>query len=70
MEATETELLQLAKAVRAACAAAAVEGYERAAADGLCHEGAWEAALEAIRALDVAAVIGERSTAGRAADRP
>lgn len=26
--------------------------YERAQADGLCHDGAWECALEAMRALD------------------
>lgn len=37
------------------------EGNEVAAQvvriDGLCHEGAWENALEAIRALDLTAIV-------------
>jgi hypothetical protein len=55
---------QLAEAVRSACHRAAVEAYERAAADGLCAEGALEVALDAIRALDLGAVI-ESFEAGR-----
>ena len=35
----------------------ALEGYERAQMDGLCHEGAWECAIEAIRALDLQELI-------------
>jgi uncharacterized protein (DUF952 family) len=42
--------------IRRACIQAALEGYERAAMDGLCHEGAWEAAISAIQQLDVAAL--------------
>lgn len=30
---------------------AGLAAYERARADGLCHEGAWECALEAMQAL-------------------
>ena len=48
---------RVAEAVRQACVRAALEGYERAASDGLCHEGAWEAAVDAIRALDVNSII-------------
>ena len=48
---------QVAEAVRQACVRAALEGYERAASDGLCHEGAWEAAVDAIRALDIDAIL-------------
>lgn len=43
----------LAAAVRAACIEAALEGYERAQIAGLCQEGAWEAAVDAIRLLDL-----------------
>jgi len=48
---------RLAEAVRAACVRAAQEGYERAAASGLCGEGALEAALGEIRMLDLDAVL-------------
>jgi hypothetical protein len=30
---------------------AALAAYEQARLDGLCHEGAWECALEALQAL-------------------
>ncbi|HET7922092.1 MAG TPA: acetyltransferase [Gammaproteobacteria bacterium] len=43
----------LAAAVRAACLEAARAGYEQAAIAGLCHEGAVEASLDAIRMLDI-----------------
>ncbi len=43
----------LAKAVRQACLDAAREAFESASLSGLCREGAEEAALDAIRALDV-----------------
>jgi formiminotetrahydrofolate cyclodeaminase len=39
----------LTEAVRKACVDAAIDGYERASISGLCHEGAWEAAVSAIR---------------------
>ncbi|HEU4329385.1 MAG TPA: hypothetical protein VFS21_39980 [Roseiflexaceae bacterium] len=58
----------LAEAVRAACLRAAAEGYERAAVDGLCAEGAWEAALEAVRAIDLGRLLADVA-AGRAAER-
>ncbi len=47
------QLRRVAEAVRAACVRAALDGYEQAGMDGLCHEGAWEAAVEAIRGLDL-----------------
>jgi CBS domain-containing protein len=52
----------LAEIVRNACVAAALDGHESAALSGLCNEGAWEAALSAIRRLDLA-VLMERSDA-------
>ena len=53
----EQHTLQLAKAVRAACLAAALESYEDASMRGLCHEGAWECAIGAIRALNVRSLV-------------
>ena len=50
---------RIAEAVRAACVAAAEASYERAAADGLCDEGAWEVAIDAMRSLDVEAIVRE-----------
>ena len=49
----------LAEAVRAACLKAAQEGYQQAAASGLCHEGAVEAALGAVSMLDLEALLAE-----------
>ena len=49
--------LQLAAAVRNACVLAALEGYERAQIAGLCQEGAWEAAVDAMRMLDLKAIL-------------
>jgi hypothetical protein len=57
-----TDLRQLAEAVRIACLQAAQQGYERAAADGLCDEGALEVALDSIRSLDIADLLRELKT--------
>jgi hypothetical protein len=57
-----SEQRRLAEAVRAACVRAAMAGYEDASLSGLCHEGAWERAIDAIRELKLEAVIqGVRS---------
>ena len=50
---------QLAEAVRQACIQAALAGYENASISGLCREGAWEAAISAIRMIDLDAVVRE-----------
>jgi len=42
-----------AELVRAALIQAALDGYEQAAMSGLCDEGAWEAAISAMRSLDL-----------------
>jgi len=47
----------LAEAVRQACLNAARAGYENAGISGLCEEGRWECAVDAIRALDLDTVI-------------
>jgi hypothetical protein len=51
--------MQIAETIRAACLQAAQQGYERAAADGLCDEGALEVALDAIRSLDIESLLRE-----------
>ena len=45
--------LRLAEAVRTACLESVLQAYEDAQMRGLCHEGAWEVAVGALRALDV-----------------
>ena len=58
-ENSSQNLNQVAEAVRTACVQAAQQGYERAAADGLCDEGALEVALDAIRSLDLENLLRE-----------
>jgi hypothetical protein len=49
--------LELARAVRSTCIAAALDGYERAQIAGLCQEGAWECAVDAMRMLDFTPIL-------------
>jgi hypothetical protein len=51
------DALCLAQAVREACLIAALQAYEDAGLSGLCHEGRWECAVDAIRALDLQALV-------------
>jgi len=55
--AVHEQLWRLATAVRDSCFSAAVTAYEDASTDGLCHDGAWECALEAMRGLDFESII-------------
>jgi hypothetical protein len=55
--APEDEAHRLADTVREACLRAALDGYERAGFGGLCAEGRWEMAIDAIRSLDLDAVV-------------
>ena len=48
---------RLAEIVRDACLKAARGAYENAGISGLCEEGRWECALDAIRSLDIEVVI-------------
>ena len=59
------ERRRLAELVREKCVEAALEGYEDAAQSGLCHEGAWEAAVSAIRRIDVATLVARAEPAAR-----
>ena len=47
----------IAESVRSACVQAALDGYEQAQIAGLCQEGAWEVAVDAIRMLDLKEIL-------------
>lgn len=49
--------LRLAQAVREACERELLQAYEQASISGLCHEGAWECAVGAVRELDLEALL-------------
>jgi hypothetical protein len=51
------EQLQLAEAVRQACIAAALRAYEEAGLSGLCHDGRWEYAVDAMRGMNLRPLI-------------
>jgi hypothetical protein len=53
----QTETSSLVEIVRAACLNAALAAYEDAGIRGLCTEGRWEAALTAIRHVDLSDVF-------------
>lgn len=61
MKLDDKQALALAQAVRDACVTAALQGYENAKIAGLCHEGAWEVAMEAVRNLDLDALLCQRT---------
>lgn len=52
-----TDPLELAGRVRNACVMAVLDGYERAQIAGLCQEGAWESAVDAMRMLDLTTLV-------------
>ena len=51
--------LKLAEIVRQACMRAAMDAYESAGVSGLCAEGRWELAVQAIRILDLEQLVEE-----------
>jgi hypothetical protein len=59
------EQRQVAEAVRQACLQAALAGYEDASISGLCHEGAWECAVDAIRSLDIDAFLEQMASGSK-----
>lgn len=54
--AEDDPVASLAEAIREAVVECAIATHEDARLQGLCFEGAWEAALSAMRALDVASI--------------
>lgn len=72
-----TDLRTVAEAVRRACLDAALHAHEDAGLRGLCQEGRWEYAVEAIRVLDLDRILdglripdGEPKAADPAAGSP
>ena len=55
--ARKREQQRIAQAVRAACLQAAIEAYEYAQIKGLCQEGAWDLAVDAVKTLDLDKVL-------------
>lgn len=53
------EVSRLIQSIREACIGAAVEAYEQGGVGGLCAEGRWEMAVDAMRALDLDAVVAD-----------
>jgi hypothetical protein len=51
----------IAETIRQACLDAALGAYEQAGISGLCAEGRWELAIDAIRRLDVTALLNRLS---------
>ena len=49
--------MPMAEAVRQACLAAALQAYEDAGLSGLGHEGRWECAVDAIRAMPLCPLV-------------
>jgi hypothetical protein len=54
---TDDGAFHLARDVQEACLRAALDGYEQAGLSGLCAEGRFEMAIDAIRALDLGSVV-------------
>jgi hypothetical protein len=53
------DLEDLAKRVRDVCLEAVVRTYDDAGIQGLCAEGRWEAAVSALRTLDLTPLLRE-----------
>ena len=53
------EAEDLAKRVRAACLEAVLQAYEDAGMQGLCAEGRWEAAVGALKTIELAPLLRE-----------
>jgi hypothetical protein len=53
------EAEDLAKRVRDACLEAVLQAYEDAGMQGLCAEGRWEAAVGALKTIELAPLVHE-----------
>lgn len=52
-------LEDLAKRIREACLEAVLQAYEDSGVQGLCAEGRWEAAVGALRTIDLSPLVHE-----------
>jgi hypothetical protein len=60
----------LPEAIRSACLRAAIDAYEDAGLRGLCEEGRWECAVDAIRNLDLRSLLEGTDTGAIAEHDP
>jgi hypothetical protein len=60
--------LEVAERVRRACVHVALSAYEDAGVQGLCAEGRWERAIDALRSLDLSPFLGIAKKAPREGD--
>ena len=51
------DVQEMADLVRKSCIEAALQAYEDGGISGLCAEGRWELAIQAMRILDTAAIV-------------
>lgn len=56
----QAEQLKIAEAARRVCLAAAARAYDEARLRGMCSEGAWDYAMDAVRNLKLDQLIDER----------
>lgn len=62
-EIIQAQLERIATVGQKANLAAAMTAYQNARADGLCRDGAWECALQTLRATDIKSQSVKRSDA-------
>jgi hypothetical protein len=53
------DLEDCAKRIRRACLEALLQAYDDAGVQGLCAEGRWEAAVSALKTVDLAPLLRE-----------
>jgi hypothetical protein len=56
---------KLAETVRTACLEAALRAYEDAGISGLCEEGRWECAVQAIKGVDLTVLVKQPGSPDR-----
>ncbi|GEM_PF-1546321 len=54
---SQKEKIEIARAVKKACLQTALDSYKHAKMSGLCHEGAWDLAIDALKSLDVTRIV-------------
>lgn len=66
MQRIDTELARnLAEQVRRACLEQAMAAYEEGGMSGLCAEGRWELAMDALRSMGMERIVDEWLQNGR-----
>jgi hypothetical protein len=57
MKISQKDLEAIVRTVREACLAAALKAYEDAGMSGICLEGRWDLAVDALKSVDLKAAI-------------